>query len=224
MYTFASEERYSDGQVIFREESAGNWVYVIFSGAVELSKQINNKKFILETLKEGDLFGELAFIGKAKRTATATAVGETLVGLIDRDSLDLEYNKLSTDFRMILQSILKKFEKTNARIADLTDRAEPRVKRKLSVSYRDKKSFLNAYTENISNGGIFLKTNSPLPKGTSIFLRLQLPDIPAPLEIDSLVIWSNRQEDGDKTKPSGMGIQFRDMDKKDRKILNDFTG
>ncbi len=66
MYTFASEERYSDGQVIFREESAGNWVYVIFSGAVELSKQINNKKFILETLEEGDLFGELAFIGKAR--------------------------------------------------------------------------------------------------------------------------------------------------------------
>lgn len=222
MFTLVSEENYSDGQVIFKDDTSGDWVYVILSGSVEISKQIESKKYVLEVLKEGDIFGELAFIGNTKRTATATAIGETLIGVIDRDSLDTEYNKLSSDFRSILVSVVKRFKVLNARITELSGRKEPRTQKKLSVSYKDKQSFLKAYTSNISNGGLFIKTNTPLSKGESILLNLQLTDIPAPLQINCLVVWANKPEDGDKTRPYGMGIQFREMSKMDNQTLRNY--
>jgi len=40
MYHIASEETYKDGQVILEEGSSGDWVYVVLSGSVEISKTI----------------------------------------------------------------------------------------------------------------------------------------------------------------------------------------
>jgi hypothetical protein len=63
MFTFASEETYDDGQVIIKEGTAGDWLYVVLSGAVEISKMIQGKKYVIDVLKEGELFGEVGFLG-----------------------------------------------------------------------------------------------------------------------------------------------------------------
>jgi uncharacterized protein (TIGR02266 family) len=219
MYTLASEETYSDGQVIFHENSSGDWVYVVLSGSVEISKMIGEKKFMLELLKQGEPFGELSYIAGIKRTATATAVGETTVGIINRDSLDQEFNKLSSDFRSILVAEVLRFKKMIERVTDFTRRAEPRIPKTLSVSYKDKKSFLAAYTGNISGGGLFIKTDSRLPVGESFLLKLQLSEIPDPLKIECTVAWANKQEEGEA---SGMGIKFSKMSNKDNKRLQSY--
>ncbi len=111
MFTLASEETYEDGQIIFREGSSGNWVYTIVSGAVEISKTVGGKKSVVEVLQEGEIFGELGFLEGIKRTATATAVGKTTIGLIDRQYLDAEYNRLSSDFRAIVKAIVLRSKK-----------------------------------------------------------------------------------------------------------------
>lgn len=222
MFTFASEETYSDGQIIFNDGSSGDWVYVVISGSVEVSKIINGKKFLLEVLKEGEVFGELSFIGGIKRTATVTAVGETVIGIIDRDSLDQEFNKLSSDFRSILVSMIIRFKTMIERVSDFSERREPRIPKTLSLSYKDKNSFLKAYTGNISTGGLFIKTNNPLPKGESFLLKLQLPEISSPLKIKCIVAWAYKQEEGKGNKPSGMGIQFTEFNKGDDQILKKY--
>ena len=48
MFDSATKESFKDGQVIFEEGSSGDWIYVILSGSVEISKTVNNKKFIIE--------------------------------------------------------------------------------------------------------------------------------------------------------------------------------
>ncbi|MBW2358476.1 MAG: cyclic nucleotide-binding domain-containing protein [Deltaproteobacteria bacterium] len=58
-YNIANEETYQDGQIIFKEGSPGDWVYVILSGSVEISKDIRGQKDIIEKLQPGDVFGEL---------------------------------------------------------------------------------------------------------------------------------------------------------------------
>jgi CRP/FNR family cyclic AMP-dependent transcriptional regulator len=115
MFTFASEETYENGQVIIKEGTPGNWVYYIISGAVEISRAVGGKKFVLDKLEAGEIFGEIGFIGGLKRTATATAIGPTTIGLIDRDTLDVEFNKIPSDFRMILVAMARRFEKLVAR-------------------------------------------------------------------------------------------------------------
>ncbi len=222
MFTLASEETYSDGQIIFKEESSGDWVYVILSGSVEISRTIGEKRFVLELLKEGEVFGELSFIGGIKRSATATAVGEVTVGVVERDTLDQEFNKLSSDFRSILVAVVIRFKTMIDRVMDFSARTEERIAKSLSVSYPDKNSFLKAYTSNISGGGLFIKTSTPLPKDETILLKLQLPGIPDPLKIKCSVAWANKKGETKGTRPAGMGVKFGEMSNKDSETLQNY--
>ncbi len=88
VHNLAIEETYQDGQIVFKEGSSGDWIYMIVSGSVEISKQVGDETKIIEVLGPGEVFGELVFIGGFKRTATAKAVGMTTVGIIDRDFLE----------------------------------------------------------------------------------------------------------------------------------------
>lgn len=92
MKNIASEETYDDGQVIFEENTAGDWVYVVLSGSVEIFKMVGEKRVVIEGLKPGEVFGELGFIAGINRTASAWAIGETKVGIVDREYLDREFN------------------------------------------------------------------------------------------------------------------------------------
>ncbi|MFC1820021.1 TIGR02266 family protein [Thermodesulfobacteriota bacterium] len=222
MFTLVSEETYTDGQIIFNEASSGDWVYVVLSGSVEISKTIQGKKFVIEMLKEGEVFGELSFIGGIKRTATVKAVGDTTVGIIDRDSLDTEFNKLSSDFRSILVAVVRRFKKMVDRVTEFSVRSEPRIPKTLSVSYKDQQSFLKAYTDNISGGGLCINTGNPLPEGEMFFLKLQLPDLSEPLKIRCEVAWVNKHEGGEKNRPPGMGIKFLEMSKNDNQTLKKY--
>jgi CRP/FNR family cyclic AMP-dependent transcriptional regulator len=222
MFTIASEESHGDGYVIIKEGSPGDWVYLILSGTVEISKSVEGKKVVIELLKEGEVFGELSFLGGTKRTATATAVGDVHLGLIDRATLDAEFNKLSTDFRTILSAIVMRFEKMISRISGTLYRCEPRVPKTLSLAYKDKTSFIKAYTANISGGGVFVKTNKPLKKGEEFLLKLQLPDLPEPLKIRCEVAWARGPGGGDEAGAAGMGLRFAEMDKRDRQIIEQY--
>src|SRR4030042_1306851 len=68
IYIVSAEENYHYGQVIYEEGSSGDWVYVILSGLVEVSKNIGGKKYIIEILQSGDVFGVLEYIGRTKKT------------------------------------------------------------------------------------------------------------------------------------------------------------
>jgi CRP-like cAMP-binding protein len=112
MIHIASEEIYRDGQTIFEEGSSGDWVYVVLSGAVEISKVVGDKKVVIRTLRPEEIFGELGFLGNVKRIATARAAGETTVGVIDQETIAREFNKLSSDFREILQAVVGRLTET----------------------------------------------------------------------------------------------------------------
>jgi uncharacterized protein (TIGR02266 family) len=65
--------------------------------------------------------------------------------------------------------------------------------------------------ENISLGGLFIKTDTPLKKGERFHLRLCLPDQTHDVEILCEVTWSQREGDpaaSGGTGPSGMGVRF----------------
>jgi len=112
MFDIASKETYEDGQVILEEGSSGNWMYVVLSGNVEISKTIEGKKVVLQMLQQEEVFGEMVFLGDTSRTATARAVGKTTVGVVEHEFLTEELNKLSPEFRYILMGIVKKLKRT----------------------------------------------------------------------------------------------------------------
>jgi CRP/FNR family transcriptional regulator, cyclic AMP receptor protein len=115
MFQIASYETFQDGQVIFEEGFHGDWIYVVEDGEVEISKKVDGQTIVIETLKKADIFGEMAYIDKAPRSATATAKGKTVVGIIDRNFFDTEFNKLSADFQRILKTVAFRLRKTTER-------------------------------------------------------------------------------------------------------------
>lgn len=117
MLPITSHETYEDGKVIFEEGSFGDWLYIIESGNVELSKNIKGGRVIIQTLSEGDILGELAFLANIPRTATATAIGETVIGVVDREFLDNEYNKISQYFQQIIRTLALRLRKTTDALA-----------------------------------------------------------------------------------------------------------
>ena len=126
VYIISTEETYHYGQVIYEEGSSGDWVYVILSGLVEVSKHIQGKKYIIEILQSGDVFGVLEYIGRTKRTTTVRSIGMTTLGLIDREFLDREYNQLSIQLRGILEIMTLRSGKILNRFSDFVARPEPR--------------------------------------------------------------------------------------------------
>ena len=112
MFQTAIEEKYKDGHIIFEEGSSGDWIYVVESGAVEISKIMHGEKEVLLELGPGEIIGELGFITKMPRTATARAVGDTTVGIIDPISFEQEFNRLSPDFQAVLISLATRLKET----------------------------------------------------------------------------------------------------------------
>ena len=223
-YNLATEETYQDGQTIFKEGSWGDWVYVILSGSVEISKNVQGQKYVLEVLLSGEVFGELGFIGGMKRTATATAVSETTLGILDREFFEKEYNLLSPQFRRVLEIITERFKNMLERANEFTTRKEKRVPKVLSLVFKDRQSFIRAYTGDISSGGLFIKTETPLSVGHQFLLKLQLPGVPNPMQIKCEVVWGRKRESSEPNKPPGMGIKFSDMSKTDIQTLKKYLG
>lgn len=222
MFLIAAEETYLDGQVIYEEGSAGDWIYIVESGAVEIYKRVGEEKVGIEVLQPGDIFGEIAFLAKIPRTASARAVGPTSVGIIDRSYLDQEYNSLSGSFQMILKSLSLRLEKTTEKAARPTLRRQnPRVPKALSLSFKSSAGFVNAFSGDMSAGGIFIKTAKPLAKGEPFVLKLQLPDASETIKIGCKVAWSQTETDDPVNNPLGMGIKFTEISQADQQRLKE---
>jgi CRP-like cAMP-binding protein len=67
------------GSVLFETGAAGDLLYVVLSGKVEI--RIGGK--VVETVGEGGIVGEMALIDQSPRSADAVAVTETAVVSID---------------------------------------------------------------------------------------------------------------------------------------------
>lgn len=77
----------------------------------------------------------------------------------------------------------------------------------VQVDIESEETFLFAYITNISEMGIFVQSENPLPVGTELHLRF-CPRGGEPFELDGMVVWINPiRIAGDNLNP-GMGVRF----------------
>jgi len=88
-----------------------------------------------------------------------------------------------------------------------------RIESEIEVHFKTFNQFYKEYTKNISKGGIFIKTENPLPPQTAIEIKLFLPDEPEPLEAVGEVVHIIEPELArEKGWDAGMGVQFVDFE------------
>jgi CRP-like cAMP-binding protein len=115
--------RYEIGDAIVRENEYGETAYVIEDGQVEVSKELDGQTVHLAYLGTGETFGEMSMIDEKPRSATVTAVTETVVSEIRRDDF---FNSFQTDPKVglaLLRVLFERLRQADAMILQL--RANP---------------------------------------------------------------------------------------------------
>lgn len=81
--TWFATERFDGGREIFRQGDAGDRLYIIAHGTVEVFREDSRQQ--LAKLSDGDYFGEMALLSEEPRNATVRAMGPCLCLSLQRD-------------------------------------------------------------------------------------------------------------------------------------------
>jgi len=82
------------GHTLFQAGDPGDSLFVVTEGQIELFiKDTVGQKIVLTTAEPGDMFGELAMLDSGPRTATALALTDCDVLVLDRDDLILLFQR-----------------------------------------------------------------------------------------------------------------------------------
>jgi len=86
LLAFTSEMvSFQDGDVLFHIGDSADSAYVIMKGAVDIVVETDSESVVTSTLKQDQLFGEMALLNNLPRNATLKANGELLVMKISAD-------------------------------------------------------------------------------------------------------------------------------------------
>ncbi len=80
----------------------------------------------------------------------------------------------------------------------------------LQLEFRSASHLLVTYCTNLSRGGLFVPTASPVPTGTRVTLSLSVPGESAPAPLSAKVRWVRHFDAAEG--PAGMGLAFEGID------------
>jgi CRP-like cAMP-binding protein len=112
-------KKYAGGDVIIEEGSFGSWIYVILEGSVKVKKTTAKRMVTIDTLKEGEVFGEMVFLegGTGARSASVIAAeGPVKVGLLDSEKLISDYEAVAAELKTLIQSLMGKLRDTTNKV------------------------------------------------------------------------------------------------------------
>ena len=92
--------------------------------------------------------------------------------------------------------------------AEADKRRSVRLALHANVTARSETNFFTGFTENLSEGGVFVATLSPPPVGERVLLQISV-DGGEPVACEGEVRWIRTDEEGNFT---GCGIQFVNLD------------
>lgn len=104
------------GSEVFKEGDHGDVAYIIESGEVEISTTEHGNRVVLGTLTKGHLVGEMAMIDDAPRTATATALKETVLTVVTREQLHERLEDAEPILKMLVDVIMARYRTGLSRV------------------------------------------------------------------------------------------------------------
>jgi CRP/FNR family transcriptional regulator, cyclic AMP receptor protein len=133
------------GTVLFNHGDPGDSLYVVKSGAVEISfKNDTGDKIVLETARAGDFFGEISLLDNGPRTATATVVEDLEALLVDRGDL-------AELFRLKPAAALDLLSATGRRLRETTRLLRHSASRNVNAEEVDKRTAVMKIADWISD-------------------------------------------------------------------------
>lgn len=96
------------GELLFSKGDPGDCAYIVVSGELEISTLDGGEKVVLGHVAPGELVGEMAIMESVPRNATATAVGETTLRVIQGPQLRDYLKTLDPDVQQVFELMAKR--------------------------------------------------------------------------------------------------------------------
>jgi CRP-like cAMP-binding protein len=113
-------KRIKEGTVLCEEGQPGEHMFVIYSGKVRISKNVEGEEKTLVVLEDGAFFGEMSIILKEPRTATATCLTECEVLIIDANGFEAMVRKSPDMSLRIIKELANRLKASNETLAMLS--------------------------------------------------------------------------------------------------------
>ena len=129
-------EKIKDGETIVQEGTWAFYAYILKSGKAKVLKIIDDRPVLIRTLSKGDVFGEMAFLGGVKRTASVIADGDVEVEMISKDAFMDALDQLPKDVRSKLNTLLSDLTgmtEVNGRLMALLDELQKMRARRIDL-------------------------------------------------------------------------------------------
>ncbi|MCX7956402.1 MAG: cyclic nucleotide-binding domain-containing protein [Endomicrobia bacterium] len=154
LFLLTKEKVFEEGEKIFQEGEVSNFLYIIFSGEVEIIKNYGqNSQKLLSVLAHGEIFGEISLFSKSIRTATAIAKTNLKLLEIDSENFKDLFEKYPKDslrlYQNILLNIMYRLEKTSKELSIIYTVSQIMVHSILNKY--DTKKFISLVVEEMKN-------------------------------------------------------------------------
>jgi CRP-like cAMP-binding protein len=100
---------FTQGEIIFNESDRQDVAFIIEEGEVEIWTNVDSEKRILNILGPGALFGELALVDRQPRSASASAIKQTILTVVTQQQVDERLADADPILRMVLFVVMRHF-------------------------------------------------------------------------------------------------------------------
>ena len=112
-------KRFAKGEVVFHKDDPATHLFVISSGTVKISIQDETgREVLIAVYRGGDLFGDLALLDDGPRSATVTALTETLAYSLSGDDLFAVMEKNPQALRALLARLTRIVRRVTGQVGD----------------------------------------------------------------------------------------------------------
>lgn len=107
---------YKDKEVIIKQGTLGNCLYVIQAGKVEVIQERGDKEVKVAELGESEFFGEMGLFEKDVRSCTVKALGDARVMTIDKKNFYKSIHKDSSLAYRLLEKMSNRLRAVDKKI------------------------------------------------------------------------------------------------------------
>lgn len=108
---------YMDGEVIIKQGTTCNCLYVIQEGKVEVIEEIDGLELKIAELGESEFFGEMGLFENDVRSCTVRAVGDAKILTIDKKNFLKSIEKDPSIAYRLLEKMSHRLRETNKKIS-----------------------------------------------------------------------------------------------------------
>ena len=115
----AKRRRFARGQAIFHKDDPATHLFVIAAGSVKISiQEETGREVLVAVYRGGDVFGELALFDEGPRSATVTALTDTIAYTLSGSDLFVVLEKNPKAMRELLARLTRIVRRLSGQVGD----------------------------------------------------------------------------------------------------------